>query len=334
LQAESQMPDFWQDQENAQKASKRLSDLEAYYGEWKKMRDDVAETVEFGKLALSEDDAEAQASFVKAAEDITARFAKLEFTTLMDGDHDASDAIIAVHAGAGGTEAQDWAEMLLRMLLRYGERKGWDVKMLDESRGAEAGIKSATISVSGRFAYGHLKAEAGVHRLVRISPYDSEKRRHTSFALIEVLPDLGDIAEIEINPNDLRIDTFLSGGNGGQGVQTTYSAVRITHIPTNIVVTCQNERSQTQNKETAMRVLKARLHARVQAERDAEKKKLRGEFTSAEWGSQIRSYVLHPYKMVKDHRTDHQTSDPDAVLDGDLDAFIEAHLRYSKGEKK
>jgi peptide chain release factor 2 len=326
------MPDFWQDQENAQKASKRLADLEEFYGTWKKMRDDVAETVEFGKLAMSEDDEEAQASFVKTAEDVKARFAKLEFTTLMDGEHDASDAIVAVHAGAGGTEAQDWAEMLLRMLLRYGERKGWTVKMLDESRGGEAGIKSATISVSGRYAYGHLKAEAGVHRLVRISPYDSEKRRHTSFALIKVLPDLGEIAEIEINPNDIRVDTFLSGGNGGQGVQTTYSAVRITHLPTNIVVTCQNERSQTQNKETAMRVLKARLHARVLAERDAEKKKLRGEFTSAEWGSQIRSYVLHPYKMVKDHRTDHETSDPDSVLDGDLDEFIETYLRHSKGE--
>jgi peptide chain release factor 2 len=327
------MPDFWQDNENAQKVSKRLAELDEYYGEWKAVRDDVAETIEFGKLAMDEGDASAQEEFTKAAEALQKRFAKLEFTTMMDGEHDGSDAIVAVHAGAGGTEAQDWAEMLLRMFLRYGEKKGWNVKLLDESRGGEAGIKSATFSVQGRFAYGHMKAEAGVHRLVRISPYDSEKRRHTSFALVEVLPELGDIKEVQIDPKDLRIDTFLSGGNGGQSVQTTYSAVRITHIPTGIVVNCQNERAQSQNKEVAMRILRAKLHARYLAEREAQKKELRGEFTSAEWGSQIRSYVLHPYKMVKDHRTDHETSDPDAVLNGDLDGFVEAYLRHSKGEK-
>ncbi len=334
MQAETQLPDFWQDNENAQKVSKRLAELEEFYGEWKGIRDDVAETIGFGELAMEEGDVAAQEEFVKAAEALTKRFEKLEFTTMMDGEHDTSDAIVAVHAGAGGTEAQDWAEMLLRMFLRYGERKNWAVKLLDESRGGEAGIKSATFSVEGRYAYGYMKAEAGVHRLVRISPYDSEKRRHTSFALVEVLPELGDIKEIDINPQDIRIDTFLSSGNGGQSVQTTYSAVRITHIPTNIVVSCQNERSQSQNKEVAMRILRAKLHARVLAERDAQKKQLRGEFTSAEWGSQIRSYVLHPYKMVKDHRTDHESSDPDAVLEGDLDGFVEAYLRHSKGEEK
>jgi len=259
------------------------------------------------------------------------RFEKLEFATFMDGEHDDRDAIVAVHAGAGGTDAQDWAGMLLRMYLRYAESKGWKVKMLDEHRGAEAGIKSATFSVEGRFAYGHFKAEAGVHRLVRLSPFNADQLRQTSFALLEVLPELGDLAEIKIDPKDLRIDTFLSSGHGGQGVQTTYSAVRLTHLPTGIVVSCQNERSQTQNKETAMRILKARLHAIYLAEREAEKKQLRGDFASAEWGNQIRSYVLHPYQMVKDHRTKHETQETQRILDGDLDGFIEAYLRFRKG---
>jgi peptide chain release factor 2 len=268
---------------------------------------------------------------MKSLAEIRKRFAALEFHTLLADEYDTYDAIVAVHAGAGGTEAQDWAEMLLRMFFRYGERKGWKVTLLDESRGAEAGIKSATFSVEGRYAYGHLKTEAGVHRLVRISPFDADKLRHTSFALVEVLPDLGAIQETLVDPKDLRIDTYLAGGHGGQSVQTTYSAVRITHIPTGIVVTCQNERSQTQNRATAMRILQAKLHALTLKKREEEKKKLRGEFQSAEWGSQIRSYVLHPYKLVKDHRTKFESQDPDAVLNGDLDPFIEAYLRYSMG---
>jgi len=244
--------------------------------------------------------------------------------------YDDRDALVAFHAGAGGTEAQDWAEMLLRMFLRYAERKGWKTKTLDEHRGAEAGIKSATISVEGRYAYGHLKGEAGVHRLVRLSPFNADHLRQTSFALVEVLPELGELSEVKIKPEDVRIDTYLAGGHGGQGVQTTYSAVRVTHIPTGIVITCQNERSQTQNKETAMRILRAKLHALYLAERDAEKKKIRGEFTSAEWGNQIRSYVVHPYKLVKDHRTKFETQEAEKVLDGDLDAFVEAYLRARK----
>jgi peptide chain release factor 2 len=261
---------------------------------------------------------------------LQAQFAKMEFAVLLNDEYDASDAIVALHAGAGGTEAQDWTEMLFRMFTRYAEKKGWRVTLLDKHLGGEAGIKSATFSVEGRYAYGHFKTEAGTHRLVRISPFDADKLRHTSFALVEVLPDLGEVAESTIDPKDLRIDTFLAGGHGGQGVQTTYSAVRITHIPTNIVVTCQNERSQTQNKATAMRILQAKLQALALEEREKQKRQLRGEFQSAEWGSQIRSYVLHPYQMVKDHRTKHETSDTQAVLDGDLDPFIEATLRWDK----
>jgi len=281
-------------------------------------------------LAAEEGDGTAEVQAEQSFQKLLERFEQLEFTTLMDGEHDVSDAIVAIHAGAGGTDAQDWAEMLLRMYFRYAEFKTWKVKLLDESRGGEAGIKSAVFSVQGRYAYGHFKAEAGVHRLVRLSPFNADQLRQTSFALVEVLPELGDIKEVQIEPKDLRIDTFLASGHGGQGVQTTYSAVRVTHLPTDIVVSCQNERSQTQNKETALRILKAKLHARYLAERQAENKKLRGEFTSAEWGNQIRSYVLHPYKLVKDHRTKHETQNTEAVLNGQLNEFIEAHLRYLK----
>lgn len=331
---ESQQPDFWKDSDRAQKVSRRLGELKEYHAAWEKMRADAADLKEYAALAASErDDAAIEADVIQRLADLRARFDRLEFTTLMSEPYDANDAIVAVHAGAGGTDAQDWAEMLLRMYFRYAEREGWKVKMLDESRGQEAGVKSAVFAVEGRYAYGHLKGEAGVHRLVRLSPFNADQLRQTSFALLEVLPDLGDVADVEIGPNDLRVDTFLSSGHGGQGVQTTYSAVRLTHLPTGIIVTCQNERSQTQNKETALRILKARLMAIKMKERDAEKKKLRGEFTSAEWGNQIRSYVIHPYHLVKDHRTKFESTDTDAVLDGDLDAFVEAYLRFIKQNK-
>jgi len=286
--------------------------------------------LDFARLAAEEDDPAAESDVVAKLTDLKSRLARLEFTTLMDDKYDANDAIMAIHAGAGGTEAQDWVEMLLRMFLRYAEVKGWKTKILDEHRGSEAGIKSVTVSLEGHYAYGYLKSEAGVHRLVRISPFDAEKMRHTSFALVEILPELGEISEVTIKPEDLRIDTFLSSGHGGQSVQTTYSAVRVTHLPTGIVVSCQNERSQTQNKETALRILRAKLHAIYLQERADEKKKLRGEFQSAEWGNQIRSYVLHPYKLVKDHRTKFEVQDAEGVLNGDLEPFIEAYLRHIK----
>jgi peptide chain release factor 2 len=247
---------------------------------------------------------------------------------MLSGPYDHDDAILAIHAGAGGTDSQDWAAMLQRMYLRWAEKSGFKTEILDETEGEEAGTKSATIAVDGRYAYGYLRSEKGVHRLVRLSPFDSAHRRHTSFALVEVLPQASmDDAEIEINPNDLKMDVFRSSGAGGQNVQKNATAVRLTHIPTGIVVTCQNERSQLQNRENAMRVLRARLLELKQAEKEQEIAVLRGEYTKAEWGSQIRSYVLHPYQMVKDHRTEYETGSTQAVLDGDLDGFMEAYLK-------
>ncbi len=252
------------------------------------------------------------------------------FTAMLSGKYDQDSAILAVHAGAGGTDSQDWAEMLERMYLRWAEARGFETEILDLTEGEEAGIKSVTIAVNGEYAFGYLRSEKGVHRLVRLSPYDAAHRRHTSFALVEVLPQVAmDEAEIEIDPGDIKLDVYRSSGAGGQNVQKNATAVRITHIPTGIVVTCQNERSQTQNREFAMRILRARLLELKQAEKEEERAVLRGEYTKAEWGSQIRSYVLHPYQMVKDHRTEHESGNTQAVLDGDLDEFMEAYLRKS-----
>lgn len=250
------------------------------------------------------------------------------FATMFSGSYDHDDAILAIHAGAGGTDSQDWADMLLRMYLRWAEDHGFSAEILDSTPGEEAGIKSVTIAVGGRYAFGYLRSEKGVHRLVRLSPFDAAHRRHTSFALLEVLPQVSmEEADIEIDPGDVKLDVFRSSGAGGQNVQKNATAVRLTHLPTGIVVTCQNERSQNQNREFAMRILRARLLELRQAEREEERAVLRGEYTKAEWGSQIRSYVLHPYQMVKDHRTDFQSGNSQAVLDGDLDEFMEAYLK-------
>ncbi len=252
------------------------------------------------------------------------------FTTMLSGKYDSEDALLAIHAGAGGTDSQDWAEMLQRMYLRWAEASEYETEILDLTEGEEAGIKSVTIAVNGRYAYGYLRSEKGVHRLVRLSPFDAAHRRHTSFALVEVLPQIGtDDPEVEISPDELRIDIYRSSGAGGQNVQKNATAVRLTHIPTGIVVTCQNERSQLQNRENAMRVLRARLYEIRQAEQEQEIAVLRGEYTKAEWGSQIRSYVLHPYQMVKDHRTDYEMGNAQSVLNGNLDGFMEAYLKQA-----
>ena len=325
-------PDFWA-KPDAKQISKKFSDLKKELDSFEEMKEKAQELLELAELVGKDEDSLKEIS--SQYNELEKEFQQKEFAVLFSGQYDANDCIIAFHSGAGGTEAQDWAEMLLRMILRFAERKGFEVQLVDETRGGEAGIKNATIIVRGRHAYGWLKSENGVHRLVRISPFDAEKMRHTSFALIEILPlfEELDVAEaVKIDPKDLRVDTFLSRGHGGQSVQTTYSAVRIVHIPTGITVQCQNERSQTQNKETAMKILRARLYQRYLEEQKKEKKALRGEYHEAAWGNQIRSYVLHPYKLVKDHRTDYETSNAEGVLEGELDEFVEAYLRHIKAK--
>lgn len=321
-------PDFWADQERAKKESQKLGELRKEYEAWNGLRMAVLETQELAELAHKEGNADLGKELESGLGVLEKRYLELEFSLLFSGAYDAHNAIVAVHAGAGGTDAQDWAEMLLRMLFRYAEKKGWTVRLLDESRGGEAGIKSATFLVEGRHAYGHVKSEHGVHRLVRQSPFNADALRQTSFALIEAVPEIAEEKDLTIDPKDLRIDTFMSGGKGGQSVNTTYSAVRIVHLPTQIIVSCQNERSQAQNKEMAMKILRSKLLKLREEERQKEKQKLRGEYQSAEWGNQIRSYVLHPYHLVKDHRTEVETSDTDAVLNGDLDRFVEGYLRW------
>jgi peptide chain release factor 2 len=331
LTIESSEPGFWNDQNNAKKVSQELGGLQEEVNHYRELVTTVGDLWEMAKLDEVDKDVNLREDLERQYEKTLKAVQDLEFFTLMDGKHDAENAIVAIHAGSGGTEAQDWAEMLLRMVFRYCEKKGWKTTMLDESRGNEAGIKSAVFRVEGRYVYGHLKSEHGTHRLVRISPFDAEKMRHTSFALIEVIPEIESI-EFELDEKDLRIDTFMAGGHGGQSVNTTYSAVRIVHIPTGITVQCQNERSQLQNKESALKILKSKLQTIREQEEEAERLKIRGEHKSAEWGNQIRSYVLQPYKMVKDVRTKFEVSDPDAILDGELDGFVEAYLRWIKAK--
>ncbi len=306
---------------------KKISDLKEEVESWRSLKNQIEDTLE---LAYTGDeslrpDLEAEVAAIES------ELAVRELSAYLSNPYDKGNAILAIHAGAGGTDSQDWAQMLERMYLRWADRRGYKTEILDETPGEEAGIKSVTIAVNGKFAYGYLRPEKGVHRLVRLSPFDSAHRRHTSFALVEVLPDVGrEDPDIQINPEDIRMDTYKSSGAGGQNVQKNATAVRITHIPTGLVVSCQNERSQLQNKENAMRVLRSRLLEIHYEKQNKELADLRGEYTKAEWGSQIRSYVLHPYQMVKDHRTEHEVGNTQSVLDGNLDEFIEAYLKSSK----
>ena len=306
---------------------KELSALREEVEDWQALNQRVQYSLELARL----EDESLRPELSEELKSFEAELGRRELRAMLSGQHDRGDALLAIHAGAGGTDSQDWADMLQRMYLRWAEAKGFEAEILDLSEGEEAGIKSVTIAVNGRYAYGYLKSEKGVHRLVRLSPYDAAHRRHTSFALVEVLPTVEDTAEIRINPDDLRIDVYRSSGAGGQNVQKNSTAVRITHLPTGLVVTCQNERSQTQNRENAMRVLRARLMEMLEKEKAQELAELRGEYTKAEWGSQIRSYVLHPYQMVKDHRTEHEVGNAQSVLNGNLDGLIEAYLRENVG---
>lgn len=327
LNARMARSDFWHDPDTARHIAKRAEQLRTELNEWSQLESNVSDT-----LTLSQEE---HAALLKVdIEDhynaYRFQFEKLEFFVLMDGRYDDHSAVLSIHSGTGGVDAQDWAEMLFRMYTRFAEKKNWSTEVVDISRGMEAGIKSVTIKIEGRYVYGHLKAEAGVHRLVRISPFDAEGMRHTSFALVDVVPELPDVGEIEIPETDVRIDVYRSSGHGGQSVNTTDSAVRIVHLPTNITVTCQNERSQHQNKATAFMILRGKLAQRLEIEREKEERVLRGDVLSADWGNQIRSYVVHPYKLVKDHRTDYESTDPHAVLEGELSDFIEAYLRWRK----
>jgi peptide chain release factor 2 len=332
LEAQSAGPEFWNDPQSAQDVMRRLSSLRARVATWRGLESRVGDLLELVELAAAEDDAATAADIQKDASAVEHELGELEFELTFSGPYDDRSAILAIHAGAGGTESQDWAEMLLRMYIRWCERRGFPAEVIDLMPGEEAGIKSATIEITGRHVYGYLKSERGVHRLVRLSPFDSENRRHTSFALVEVLPEADSAQEVKINPDDIRVDVFRASGHGGQNVQKNSTAIRITHNPTGIVVTCQNERSQGRNRESAMRVLEARL-IEVELKRHAEEQaKIKGEHVSAGWSNQIRSYVLHPYKMVKDHRTGYETSDANGVLDGDLDAAIKAYLQTTVGD--
>ena len=332
IEKESSQPDFWRDQERAQGVMRQLGGLKGEVERWRNMERRVAELLELADLAIEEEEPSLKQEIGADIDRLAAQFEELEFSLLLRGEYEKRSAFVAVHAGAGGTEAQDWAEMLLRMYLRWAERRGYQAGVVEVSPGEEAGIKSALIEVIGDYAYGYLKAERGVHRLVRLSPFDAAHARHTSFALVEVMPEAEPDMDIRIDPEELRVDFFRASGPGGQHMQKTSTAVRVTHLPTGLVATCQNERSQYQNKEMALKVLRARLLERELAKWAEEQDRLKGEHVAAGWGNQIRSYVLHPYKMVKDHRTEYETSDPEKVLDGELDEFITTYLKSTIGE--
>jgi len=319
-------PGFWDNRETAQTTIEEVNEHKRWVDTWQNLEDQRDDLMLLYELAEEEEDEDAMAEVTAEANALEKAITELEFRNMLSGRDDTKNAILTIHPGAGGTESADWAQMLLRMYMRWAERRGFRKELMDLQPGDEAGIKSATVGVTGKYAYGYLKAEAGVHRLVRLSPFDSQKRRHTSFASVFVYPEIEDAVEVEISESDLRVDTYRASGAGGQHVNKTDSAVRITHLPTGIVVQCQNERSQHKNRASAMKILRARLYQFQEEEKRKEMEAVEHTKKSIEWGNQIRSYVLHPYNMVKDHRTGEETSNVEAVMDGDIDAFIYAYL--------
>ena len=327
-----QNADFWKDQTGAQQSAKKLDEYKKTVDGWQALENSVDELLELAKLSEIESDSKLSSDIQNRLKKLKKQYLEFRIKTLLSGKYDDHNCLFSIHAGAGGTDAQDWAEILLRMYLRFAEKKAYGVEILEKSAGSEAGIKSVVLQVNGPYAFGYLKSEAGVHRLVRLSPFNPAHTRETSFALVEVLPELKLHEETAIDPAELKIETSTASGHGGQSVNTTYSAVRVTHIPTGIKVSIQNERSQQQNKAKALKILQSRLKIFEEKKRQAEKMKIRGEFHSAEWGNQIRSYVIHPYKLVKDHRTGLESKDPDKIFDGELDDFVSAYLEKSRSE--
>jgi len=318
--------DFWDDSQKAQALMQRASQIRSELERWDTVLNRINDAIELAELG----DEELRPDLEEEVSQLEPMVDRLEFLTMLSGPYDKEDAILAIHAGTGGVDAMDWAAIIERMFLRWGESHNHKIEIIDRSEGEEAGLKSVTLAVSGKWAYGYLRSERGVHRLVRLSPFDSAHRRHTSFALVEVWPDVHGDIDINIDPNDLEVETFRASGAGGQHVQKNETAVRITHKPTGVVVSSQNQRSLTQNKESAMRVLRARLIELEQQKQDEELAELKGEHIDANFGNQIRSYVLHPYQMVKDHRTEHETANTEGVLNGALDPFMEAYLAWAK----
>jgi len=310
----------------------QIAALEAEANAWRGLAHRADDLMELVELAQDEGDESLSGEISSEAAALQEQLADMRLRLLMSGAHDRYDAILSIYAGAGGTESQDWAQMLLRMYLRWAERRGFAAEIIDQMEGEEAGLKSVTVEIKGANAFGYLRSERGVHRLVRLSPFDNAHRRHTSFVLVEAIPDVAGEIEVVVNPDDIKMDIYRSSGHGGQNVQKNSTAVRLTHIPSGIIVTCQNERSQLQNRERAMAVLKSRLYDLEQQHQEEERAKLKGEHITAGWGNQIRSYVLHPYRMVKDLRTDWETGNTTAVLDGDIDGLIEAYLQYMVGK--
>ncbi len=327
LEKETIDPEFWNDQKNSQKILGNIKILKRKISKYNELKSELKNLKELTELVNIEADEEISKEIIKGTGKAEKDLEKFEIETLLSGKYDSNNAIVTIHPGAGGTESQDWAEMLYRMYTRWATKNEYQVKELDYLEGEEAGLKSVTFEIIGEYAYGYMKCEKGVHRLVRISPFDSGGRRHTSFASVEILPEITDDIEIEINPDDLRVDTYRASGAGGQHINKTSSAVRITHIPTNIVVACQSERSQIQNRETAMKMLKSKLLDLKEKEQKDKIEDLKGDQKDIAWGSQIRSYVFCPYTMVKDHRTNYEVGNVEAVMDGDIDGFMESYLK-------